>query len=157
MSCPHGKRKCLCVECHRLTGCLSGKTQISCAVCNTLHWLRKRCIDRISHFMGYGLDKSVEDIIGCPLDWLKFHLESTMTEGMSWDKVGKGRYQISIDHILPLTPRVPISQEELLKRFNWVNTRMVWNTIQYHKRNKPILAIRHPKIHLCLKVIIPSC
>jgi hypothetical protein len=61
-------------------------------------------------------------LIGCSIDFLKKHLESKWTEGMSWENYGKWH----IDHIIPcniFNLTIPIQQEEC---FNWKNLQPLW-------------------------------
>jgi hypothetical protein len=61
-------------------------------------------------------------LVGCSIEFLKKHLESKWTDGMSWENYGKWH----IDHILPCSSfnlTIPAKQEEC---FNWKNLQPLW-------------------------------
>ena len=61
-------------------------------------------------------------LVGCSIEFLKKHLESKWTDGMSWENYGKWH----IDHILPCSSfnlTIPAQQE---KCFNWKNLQPLW-------------------------------
>ena len=64
------------------------------------------------------------DLLGCTLNEWKRHLESTFTEGMSWNKVMSG--EIHIDHIKPLCSFHMDDFEQQRTALHWKNTRCLW-------------------------------
>ena len=71
--------------------------------------------------------------LGCTIDEFKRHIETTFTEGMSWDKYGyyidnNGVKQIGfhIDHIIPCCAFDLHDPWEMLLCFHWKNCRAMW-------------------------------
>lgn len=52
---------------------------------------------RIREILGQQKSERCMDYVGCSLDQLKMHIESTFSDGMSWDNYGEWH----IDHIIP--------------------------------------------------------
>ena len=65
---------------------------------------------------------STMTLIGCTLEQLKTHLESTFTEGMSWDV----RSKLAIDHIVPCCSFNLKDPEQQKKCFHYTNLRFMW-------------------------------
>ena len=91
------------------------------------HQLRLRC--RLRSRIGKALrDRSItksessEKLLGCTLDEARAHLESTFTEGMSWDTL----HLLHIDHILPVAMFNLEIIEEQMMCFNYRNLQMLW-------------------------------
>jgi len=61
------------------------------------------------------------DIIGCTPEYLKEHIETQFTEGMSWELIGK---YIHIDHIIPLCSAK--TEEEIYKLCHYSNLQPLW-------------------------------
>lgn len=70
-------------------------------------------------------------LLGCSIDFLKHHLESQFTKGMSWDSHGngwngKGMQEWHIDHIKPCSMFDFEKKSEQRKCFHYTNLRPLW-------------------------------
>lgn len=70
------------------------------------------------------------DIVGCSPEFLKEHLESQFTDGMSWDN----RSEWHIDHIIPLSSAK--TEDELYKLCHFTNLQPLWAEDNLKKSNK---------------------
>lgn len=73
-----------------------------------------------------GISKSAStlNLLGCSFKFLKKHLESQFTEGMTWENYGIGGWEI--DHILPCA-RFNLNKIEEQKRcFHYSNLQPLW-------------------------------
>lgn len=61
------------------------------------------------------------EIVGCSPEFLKKHIETQFTEGMSWELLGK---YIHIDHIIPLSSAK--TEEEIYKLCHYTNLQPLW-------------------------------
>lgn len=77
------------------------------------------------------------DYIGCTPEELKAHLEKQFQKGMTWDNHTTNGWHV--DHILPLTPEEPISEEEIYKRCHYTNLQPLWAKDNMRKNNRTIL------------------
>lgn len=66
----------------------------------------------------------LQDLLGCSIDFLKFHLESQFSEGMSWANYGKHGWEIH--HIKPCALFDLTKEEDQKKCFHWTNTKPLW-------------------------------
>jgi hypothetical protein len=73
------------------------------------------------------------DIIGCSPQFLKEHLETQFTDGMSWDN----RSEWHIDHIIPLSSAK--TEDELYKLCHYTNLQPLWAEDNLRKSNKILL------------------
>ena len=75
-------------------------------------------------FILRGTQKSQKtcEILGCSPEELKAHLETTFTEGMSWDNYGEWH----IDHIVPCAAFNQDDEQERMACWNWRNLRALW-------------------------------
>ena len=73
------------------------------------------------------------DIVGCSPEFLKEHLESQFTDGMSWDN----RSEWHIDHIIPLSSAK--TEDELYKLCHYTNLQPLWAEDNLKKSNKIIV------------------
>lgn len=75
-------------------------------------------------FREYGYTKNNRsiDYLGCDIEFLKGHLESQFTDGMSWEN--KGFYGWHIDHIIPLSSAK--TEDEVYKLFHYTNLQPLW-------------------------------
>lgn len=78
-------------------------------------------------------NQSIVHHLGCTMGQFLEHIESTFTEGMSWDKYGlyiddDGRKQIGfhIDHIIPCSAFDLHDPLQILLCFHWKNCRAMW-------------------------------
>jgi hypothetical protein len=85
-------------------------------------------------FRDYGYIKNNRsiDYLGCDIEFLKNHLESQFTDGMTWDN--KGFYGWHIDHIIPLSSAK--SEEEILKLCHYTNLQPLWSKDNMSKGSK---------------------
>ena len=70
------------------------------------------------------------DIVGCSPQFLKEHLETQFTDGMSWDD----RSEWHIDHIIPLSSAK--TEDELYKLCHYENLQPLWAEDNLKKSNK---------------------
>jgi hypothetical protein len=70
------------------------------------------------------------DIVGCSPEFLKEHLETQFTDGMSWDN----RSDWHIDHIIPLSSAK--TEDELYKLCHYTNLQPLWAEDNLKKSNK---------------------
>jgi len=68
----------------------------------------------------YTKSSKAEKIIGCDWPYLKVHIESQFTDGMSWEN----RADWHIDHIIPLASAK--TQEDVLRLNHYSNLRPLW-------------------------------
>jgi len=70
------------------------------------------------------------DIVGCSPEFLKEHLETQFTDGMSWEN----RNEWHIDHIIPLSSAK--TEDELYKLCHYTNLQPLWAEDNIKKSNK---------------------
>jgi len=70
------------------------------------------------------------DIVGCSPEFLKEHLETQFTDGMSWDN----RSEWHIDHIIPLSSAK--TEDELYKLCHYENLQPLWAEDNLKKSDK---------------------
>ena len=70
------------------------------------------------------------DIVGCSPEFLKEHLETQFSDGMSWDNRGEWH----IDHIIPLSSAK--TEDELYKLCHYENLQPLWAEDNLKKSNK---------------------
>jgi len=70
------------------------------------------------------------DIVGCSPEFLKEHLETQFSDGMSWDN----RSEWHIDHIIPLSSAK--TEDELYKLCHYTNLQPLWAEDNLKKSNK---------------------
>lgn len=70
------------------------------------------------------------DIVGCTPEFLKEHLETQFTDGMSWEN----RNEWHIDHIIPLSSAK--TEDELYKLCHYTNLQPLWAEDNIKKSNK---------------------
>jgi hypothetical protein len=70
------------------------------------------------------------DIVGCSPQFLKEHLETQFTDGMTWDN----RSEWHIDHIIPLSSAK--TEDELYKLCRYENLQPLWAEDNLKKSNK---------------------
>lgn len=74
-------------------------------------------------------------LIGCTLDYLREHLESQFTEGMTWDNHGKNGWHI--DHKKPCASFDMSDPAQQRECFHWKNLQPLWAFDNYKKGSKP--------------------
>lgn len=76
--------------------------------------------------------KTTEKLIGCNIDFLKYHLQKQFKKGMTWQNYGKWH----IDHIRPCNSFDLSKASEQRKCFNYKNLQPLWAKENIRKRNK---------------------
>jgi hypothetical protein len=74
--------------------------------------------------------------LGCDINEYIIYIESKFNNDMNWNNYGR---LWNIDHTRPLNPKVKISQEEVIKRLHYSNTRPLYCIENMIKRNKEII------------------
>jgi hypothetical protein len=77
--------------------------------------------------------KSME-LLGCTIQELREHLESQFTEGMTWEKMGRGGWHI--DHIIPCAFFDLSKPSHQKVCFNWQNLQPLWESDNCAKGDK---------------------
>lgn len=72
------------------------------------------------------------ELLGCSVEYLKQHLESQFTEGMTWDNHGEWH----IDHIKPCKAFDLTNPEEQKKCFHYTNLQPLWGPDNIAKSDK---------------------
>ena len=74
------------------------------------------------------------ELIGCTVEHLRDHLESQFTEGMTWDNMGRGGWQM--DHIIPCNVFDLTKPSHQKVCFNWQNIQPLWERDNILKDDK---------------------
>lgn len=77
--------------------------------------------------------KTIE-LLGCSIEFLKSHLQSQFTKGMTWEN--HGIYGWHIDHIRPCSSFDLSKSEEQRKCFHYSNLQPLWAIDNLKKSNK---------------------
>lgn len=94
--------------------------------------LKRNLRNRVWALMkGYKSKKTVE-LLGASFEDAKNHIESTFTEGMSWENYGEWH----VDHKIPLASAN--SEEELEELFHYKNLQALWASENSSKKDKLI-------------------
>lgn len=72
--------------------------------------------------VGAGRNSSISCLVGCSLDQLRQHLESSFVEGMGW----LNRSEWHIDHIIPLSSFNLSDPEQLARACHYTNLQPLW-------------------------------
>lgn len=64
--------------------------------------------------------------LGCSIDFLKAHLESQFTEGMTWENWGAGPGNWNIDHIMPMTSFDLTDRQHVVLACHYGNLQPLW-------------------------------
>lgn len=95
------------------------------------HVLRRRLYAAIKNDQKTG--SAVKDL-GCSIEYLKKHLESQFTEGMSWNNYGvKGWH---IDHIIPLAYFDLTKEKDFKQACHYTNLQPLWAVDNIKKGSK---------------------
>ena len=82
------------------------------------------------------------NLVGCDIDFLRKHLESKFTKGMTWKNYGKWH----VDHIITCACFNLIREDEQRRCFNWRNLQPLWGEENLEKGDKyifnPVLEIQ---------------
>lgn len=90
--------------------------------------LRKRIWEALKN---NSKSKHTLELLGCSIEYLKLHLESKFTLGMSWSNYGKWH----VDHIIPCRMFNLNVSEEQLKCFHYTNLQPLWAKDNLIKHN----------------------
>jgi hypothetical protein len=71
-----------------------------------------------------GKSKSIQNLIGCPSDELRQHLETQFTTGMTWENYGKHGWHV--DHIRPCASFDLADPEQQQQCFHYTNLQPLW-------------------------------
>lgn len=75
--------------------------------------------------------------LGCSIDFLKEHLESQFTAGMTWDNWGFGEDKWNIDHIMPMNAFNLEDRQHVLLACHYGNLQPLW-TVDNLKKARTI-------------------
>jgi undecaprenyl pyrophosphate synthase len=115
--CIHKRQKAKCIECNGVSICIHDKQRTHCKICspnlviiNIIRSQIRRCFNvstltKINHSVEY---------LGCDTDTLKQHIQSKMTDEMTFDN-------IHYDHIKPVTCFDLDDEDEFLKCCHFTN------------------------------------
>ncbi len=78
----------------------------------------------------YKKSQRTEEILGCSLNTLFYHIESQFLPGMSWER----RSEFHIDHIIPLATAK--TEEDIIRLNHYTNLRPLWATDNIRKGAK---------------------
>lgn len=79
------------------------------------------------------------ELLGCSIEFLKIHLESKFTNGMSWDNYGY--YGWHIDHIKPCSKFDLSIPEQQKICFHYLNLQPLWKEDNQQKGNRLCLPV----------------
>jgi hypothetical protein len=77
---------------------------------------------RVNHFLKGARSASTLELLGCNVEYLKRHLGSQFTIGMTWDNYGEWH----IDHIRPCTPFDLSDPDQQKQCFHYSNLQPMW-------------------------------
>jgi hypothetical protein len=86
--------------------------------------LKENIARRLRLFLGGQKSQATMDLVGCTIEDLKAHLESTWTDGMSWENYGVHGWHI--DHKLPCASFDHENDEQVALCWNWTNLQALW-------------------------------
>jgi hypothetical protein len=78
--------------------------------------------------------KHTSELLGCSVEYLKYHLESQFQEGMSWNNWSRKGWHI--DHIRPCANFDLSKESEQKKCFNYKNLQPLWAEENLRKAKK---------------------
>ena len=101
--------------------------------CNIAFKLRCYLASRIwSALKSNSKSKQTLELLGCSIEFLKKHLESLFTKGMTWDNYGDWH----VDHIKPCALFDLSKPDEQQKCFNYTNLQPLWAIDNLKKADK---------------------
>ena len=123
--CQHGRLKQVCVPCDGPGICQHKRVKRQCKVCSPDTYLVHLMRVRVRHALkGTIKSEASMSLVGCSIAELKDHIQSTWTEGMSWQNQGEGGWEI--DHIKPCAKFDLTDPAEQKKCFHWSNLQALW-------------------------------
>lgn len=96
------------------------------------HKLKSNISRRIREIIGQQKSDRCNDYVGCSIENLKQHLESTFTDGMSWENYG----QWHIDHKIPCAAFDLSNDLEMKACFHYKNLQALWARDNVIKKDK---------------------
>lgn len=95
--------------------------------------LRTRILQALKH-QGLKKNKRTIELVGCPIEELKKHLEKNFQKGMTWEN--RGYWGWHIDHIKPVSLFDLRDIEQQKKAFHYTNLQPLWMKDNFSKKNK---------------------
>lgn len=88
-----------------------------------------RMINNIRHGITKALKRNTKsghtiELLGCSIEYLRYHLENQFTEGMTWDNYGL--YGWHIDHIIPVSYFDHSDPEQQKRAWHYTNLQPLW-------------------------------
>jgi hypothetical protein len=83
---------------------------------------------------GINKSQSTLKLLGCSLEFLKQHLESKFTKGMTWKNYDYNGWHV--DHIIPCASFDLSNSEEQRKCFHYTNLQPLWKIDNIRKQDK---------------------
>lgn len=98
-------------------------------------YIRNKIRDNLSRRLRHVLNgrtksENTFQLVGCTPEELKIHLESTFTEGMTWDNYG---VEWHVDHIIPCAAFDHSDETERMACWNFRNLRALWGVENMRK------------------------
>jgi len=90
----------------------------------------RRIREVLTNFSLIKSERTIE-YVGCNLQDLRVHLESTFKEGMTWENYGEWH----IDHIIPCSSWNLADKKELKMCFHYSNLQALWASENIHKKD----------------------
>jgi len=78
---------------------------------------------RIREILGQEKSERCVDYVGCSINELRTHIESTFLDGMNWENYGSGWH---IDHIIPCSAFNMLDENDRLACFYYKNLQALW-------------------------------
>ncbi len=140
LKCIHGFQKCMCEIC-KLLPCPHSCCRNDCETCNIHVFILTILKRRMRQILGTIPNNPVE-ILGCSIEEYKRYIETNWEMTMTWQNYGCKKGHWSIDHSIPFfypdeSGNNP-SDDLVLKRFNYKNTKPMWHVLNSKKGNKYI-------------------
>lgn len=98
-----------------------------------LEGMLRRMINSYMRKGGWSKKSKINQIVGLSYEEYVKYIESTWTKGMSWENYGRHKDCWNIDHII--APVNSETEEEILAKFHYTNTRAIWHVDNVKKSN----------------------
>jgi hypothetical protein len=103
--------------------------------------INRKIIDNIRRRVNYAIKHNQKkghtlELLSCSIEFLKQHLSSKFTEGMTWENYGVGKNKWVIDHIIPCASFDLSLEENQQKCFNYTNLQPLWWFDNSRKKDK---------------------
>lgn len=83
-------------------------------------------------------DRSMEELLGCTVEFLMHHIERQWSPGMTWENRGHRGAVWHIDHIVPCASFDLTDPEQQRRCFHYSNLRPMWASDNCSKNDKPV-------------------